>query len=163
MTSPSVERIEQLMTEFARISQREPEAWRELDLTMTQLKALMFLQVRQSLSIGRLGEAVGISLASASGLVDRLVRLGLVSRHEDPADRRQNLVHLSEAGEALLGRIEGQISARLQRIIQAMSPAGREALERALEEMIRCAQADAAARPAGASARVSPASRGSLG
>jgi DNA-binding MarR family transcriptional regulator len=140
MVDPSYERIAQLMTQFMRLLQTRPEAWRELDLTMTQLKALMFLRARQPLTIGKIGQALHVSLASASALVDRLARLGLVTRHEALSDRRQTIVRLDASGEAMLARLETDASARMRRIIEALSPEGRAAFTLALEEMIRVAQ-----------------------
>lgn len=39
---------------------------------------------------------------SAVGLVDRLQNLGLITRHTNPADARQVLLHLTKKGERIL-------------------------------------------------------------
>lgn len=132
------------MIRFMRLVQAEPEAWSELDLTMSQLKVLLLLRARQPLTISRVSEALHVSLASASALIDRLVKLGLVRRHVDPADRRQNLVDLDAAGESMLAALESSALNRLRSIVEAMSPEGQVALALALEEMIRVATSMAA-------------------
>jgi DNA-binding MarR family transcriptional regulator len=44
--------------------------------------------------------------AAATGIVDRLIHLGLVQRHFDQKDRRVILLALTERGEATLAKVE---------------------------------------------------------
>lgn len=71
------------------------------DLTMSQLRAALVLEDRP-IPMRRLADALGVSLPSATGLVDRLVERGLVSRHEDLEDRRLVLCALTEKGRGLV-------------------------------------------------------------
>lgn len=114
-----------------------PEAWREVDLTMTQFRALLFIRAGQPLSVSKIGTALAMRLGAASALVNRLDRLGLVSRAENPRDRRQTLVELAPAGEAMLARIEADSIERTRRIFSQLSERGREAWLIALEEAVR--------------------------
>src|SRR3954463_2155864 len=57
--------------------------WLELDLTMSQVRAMIALSQRESMSIGTLAELLGIGISAASQLVERLVQQGLVERRED--------------------------------------------------------------------------------
>src|SRR5712691_8856667 len=72
--------------------------WRDLDISMQQLRAIFFLRDEEEISVGRLAELFGIGLPAASILADRLVRAGLVERRGDPIDRRRVLLSLSRAG-----------------------------------------------------------------
>ena len=56
-------------------------------------------------SIGDIAQALRISHHGASLLVDRGVRRGLLTRREDPSDRRRALISLSAAGQNLLAEI----------------------------------------------------------
>src|SRR5260370_6927354 len=69
--------------------------WRNLDLSMQQLRAMYFLRDEEEMSVGRLAELFGIGLPAASLLADRLVRSGYVERRDDPADRRRALLTLT--------------------------------------------------------------------
>lgn len=80
-------------------------AWMELDLTMAQLKTLFTLEYGGSMTIGQTGEKLGISLPTASHLVDRLVHGGFVERTEDPADRRRTLASTTAQGSELVKRL----------------------------------------------------------
>jgi DNA-binding MarR family transcriptional regulator len=82
-----------------------PSVWMDLDLSMAQLKTLMTLYNRGPVSIGHIAECLGIGQPTASHLVDRLVQTQLVSRTEDPHDRRRTLAQLSPGGEELAERI----------------------------------------------------------
>ena len=77
----------------------------ELDLTITQVKALAALS-HTELSVKDLAEKLGLSLPGASRAVDVLVERGLLSRREDPDDRRQKRLRATDAGRDALRRID---------------------------------------------------------
>lgn len=52
-----------------------------------------------------LAERTAVTPATMTGLVDSLVKDGLVQRAEDPADRRKILINLAPRAHALLARI----------------------------------------------------------
>ncbi len=79
--------------------------WRELDLTMSQLKALVALATHGPITIGQLGQRLGIQLPSASHVADALVQLELADRYEDSEDRRRTYVRLSARGQALIEQL----------------------------------------------------------
>ncbi len=58
---------------------------------------LTLLNMRQT-SMNQLALTLGISKANATGLVDRLVKKGLVARGHSPEDRRVVLVQLTPSG-----------------------------------------------------------------
>ena len=68
------------------------------DVTASQLEVLMLLHHSEAgLSMHQLAEAQAITPSSATQLVDRLVRMGLVERLREDEDRRLVRVQLSEA------------------------------------------------------------------
>jgi DNA-binding MarR family transcriptional regulator len=69
-----------------------------------------------------LAELAGISPPTATRMVDGLLQRGLVSRVEDPTDRRAVVISLSDAGRAALARKEREYDARRQRIAAALEP-----------------------------------------
>lgn len=79
--------------------------WVELDLTMAQLKTLFTLEYGGPATIGHTAERLGISLPTASHLIDRLVHGGFVDRTEDPADRRRTLAAVTSKGSELTRRL----------------------------------------------------------
>jgi len=58
-------------------------------VTLGQMEALMLLhEAAEPLTMGELAEALGMTPSSASQLIERLVRLGLVERLREEDDRR---------------------------------------------------------------------------
>ena len=76
----------------------------EAGLTMSQMVALHVLG-RGGTTVGSLAEALRLSPASASHLVDRLLKTRLVTRREGAPDRRQKDVALTPRGRALMARV----------------------------------------------------------
>ena len=56
----------------------------------------------QSLRVGEIADALGLTVGGASKIVDRIERAGLLRREPDPEDRRASRVVLTEIGRASL-------------------------------------------------------------
>ena len=78
----------------------------ELRLGFTQLAALYVLADGSTTTVGELAEALGRSPSATSRLVDGLAKRRLVERHEEPEDRRQRSVSLTQRGQALLRAVD---------------------------------------------------------
>jgi DNA-binding MarR family transcriptional regulator len=79
---------------------------REEDISLDQWRALRALSPSQGRTMGELSERLQIPAASLTRIVDGLVDRALVFRHGSPVDRRRVEVLLSDAGAALLVRLE---------------------------------------------------------
>jgi DNA-binding MarR family transcriptional regulator len=114
----------------------------EIAVTMPQAKLLYLLGASGDLHMSELVARLGVSLSTVSGLVDKIVDQGLASRREDPADRRQVVVGLTERGTAfidhfrdlnavqmrdLLGRIGDDELASVRHALAALARAADEA------------------------------------
>src|SRR6187397_3435233 len=73
-------------------------SWLRGSLSLIHLHVLTTLEADGPLPMGRLADALDVSVASATGIVDRMAQRGLVERRQDPDDRRVVIVHLTEAG-----------------------------------------------------------------
>jgi len=80
-------------------------AWSQLDLTLSQLKGILLLDVRGPMTISQVATILMISRPSASILIDQLVQLGLVDRTTDQADRRRAIVVLTAQGVEIVHRL----------------------------------------------------------
>ena len=82
-----LERVQESFERRALSSMAEPLI--STPLTMQQLKVLTLIAIDPERATGHeLAAQLNVSVASMSGLVDRLVEHGMVSRGEDPSDRR---------------------------------------------------------------------------
>jgi DNA-binding MarR family transcriptional regulator len=72
-------------------------------LTMQQLKVLTMIAIDPDKATGHeLAAQLKVSVATMSGLVDRLVEHGMVTRGEDPADRRVRRLTVTPEGSATI-------------------------------------------------------------
>jgi DNA-binding MarR family transcriptional regulator len=90
--------------------------WHRHDLSLVHLNVLSLLQAEGALSMRRLAESMDVSDASATGIVDRMERRGLVERHRQRDDRRVVLVRTTEAG----GRVFDDMAAHRREILSAV-------------------------------------------
>lgn len=67
-----------------------------------QVRALVVVSSRGSMSLSELAEAAQIHLTRTSRLCDRLVVKGLINRDPDPANRRQLTLTLTPSGERVV-------------------------------------------------------------
>ena len=91
----------------------------ELRLGFTQLAALYVLADGSTLTVGELAESIGRSPSATSRLVDGLVRRRLVERHQEPEDRRQRTLRLTQRGHAVLRVVD---RARADQFLSAVRP-----------------------------------------
>jgi len=74
------------------------------DLTMKQFRIAMFLFTGGPMRMSCIAQMLGVSLATATGIVDRLVEQDIVQRQHDLEDRRVVICHLSPHGREILGQ-----------------------------------------------------------
>ncbi|ASO21337.1 phosphopantetheinyl transferase/DNA-binding MarR family transcriptional regulator [Actinoalloteichus hoggarensis] len=74
-------------------------------ITMQQFRVLLCLAFDDGIAGHALADQLGVSLATATGLIDRLLDRGLVSRVPDSRDRRVRRLSLTPEGGALLDDI----------------------------------------------------------
>jgi DNA-binding MarR family transcriptional regulator len=101
--------------------QLKAEPWMELDLTIAQLKSLVFISHEGSTNPKNLAMALGVTPSNVTGIVDRLIEQGLVNRREDPQDRRMLRLRSTEKGEALLTGLREKAIAGLSSVLAKMS------------------------------------------
>ena len=104
-------------------------------LTTTQWAALVKLKDLQPCSQGNLGRETAMDMATIKGVVDRLVKRGLVHTEPDPADARRLVLTLTAEGDATVDRnlsIALEIS---QETLSTLTPAERMMLMELLQKI----------------------------
>jgi DNA-binding MarR family transcriptional regulator len=74
-------------------------------LSVPQLRALAFLHRNPGACLVNVADHLGVTRPTASVIVDRLVRRGLLVRTEDPQERRRIVLRLTPQGSRLLGQV----------------------------------------------------------
>ena len=126
------EHLLDLIPRLAQIISTEAQAGgADSSITLTQLRVLALLQCRCRLP-SELARELRVTPATASETVDLLVRRGFITRGDEPLDRRQTPLSITEAGRRRLEAARGRALFRLVRMVSGLSPAEREALQSAL-------------------------------
>jgi DNA-binding MarR family transcriptional regulator len=117
----------------------------DLNLTMQQTKALLVLSLHDNALPGRaLAHHLSVSLATLTGIVDRLVTQGLVTRREDADDRRVRLVELTERGRDLVESVRDSGLEQMRRLLRRLDDETLAAMELVLRRLRDAAEEEAA-------------------
>jgi DNA-binding MarR family transcriptional regulator len=112
-------------------------ALEELDLSFTQTKMVMGFTGREyPRSIKSIAEEHGISLPATSRAIDGLVGRGLVTRTEDPDDRRSKQIALTDSGRAVTERLMELRVAGIGGFVDGLNPDERSSLAAVLEPIV---------------------------
>jgi DNA-binding MarR family transcriptional regulator len=117
-----------------------PEELLVLDITMPQLKILVLLYIRGNLKMSNLASELQVTMATATGLVDRLVERGYIIRESLPEDRRVVLCRLSESGQKTVSSIWESAGKRSQELLEALDNDHLQMLCKVLNKMLETAK-----------------------
>ncbi|MEI8334752.1 MAG: MarR family transcriptional regulator [Chloroflexota bacterium] len=95
--------------------------WHQGSLSLVQLIVLTVLEAHGPLQMSRLAEALDVSDASATGIVDRMEKRGLVGRRHDADDRRVVIVSLADGGSAVFRDHKQLRRGRLATLVDRLS------------------------------------------
>lgn len=112
-----------------------PKELLELDLTMPQLKVVLLLFLNGPLRMSVLASGLGVSLATTTGVVDRLVERSIVLRESQPDDRRVVLCQLSDKGHELTSGLWRSARDRTKELLKSIDPSQLVLLVNVLEAL----------------------------
>ncbi|TAK01621.1 MAG: MarR family transcriptional regulator [Chloroflexota bacterium] len=117
--------------------------WPSGPVSLVHLQVLMLLDGEGPQAMHLLAEALDVSQASATGIIDRMEQRGLVTRVRDAGDRRVIRVALTDPGRQLLATIAAERRERLALVLAELSDdelegflRGSQALRRARERLL---------------------------
>ncbi len=84
---------------FQQIKLSVPGEWLNSDMTVAQLRVLLFLYTEGPSRMSVIASSIGIAVSTATGILDNLVKKELVVRAADPEDRRLVICLLSPQGQ----------------------------------------------------------------
>ena len=76
----------------------EMRSQRELFLSVPQFRVLAFLSLHPGASLSEVAEHLGVTRATASAMIERLVQRSLIDRVEHAQERRHIMLKLTEPG-----------------------------------------------------------------
>jgi DNA-binding MarR family transcriptional regulator len=109
----------------------------ELDLSMSQVRMLFLVDASpHAPALHELAAELGLSMAATGRAADGLVRVGMVTRHEDETDRRVKRIKLTPSGRDLVVRLPAARMEDLRRFAVLLSEEERTQLAEALAPIL---------------------------
>ena len=121
----------QLLGRFAQ------EAWKNLDVPLAQLKSLFIITCEGTTNFRQLSDKLGVTPGDVTGIVDRLVKQGLVGRGEDQQDRRVITLQATDKGRVLLAALRENGTNQMAHILARMNSEELRSLSHGLSAFIR--------------------------
>ncbi|MCP6757576.1 MAG: MarR family transcriptional regulator [Fischerella sp. CENA71] len=91
-------------------------------LSIPQLRSLAFLKRNPGASLSEVAEHLGVTCATASTTIERLVQRNLVQRTDHPQERRRVVLNLTEEGKQLLEQSQQKTRAHIAEILEDLTP-----------------------------------------
>lgn len=125
---PTTERLADILTTLQRcfILTLSKELARG-NVSFPQYCLLGFLAQQEYLTMTEIAQRMGHTTAAATGLVDRLEKLGHAQRVHGQDDRRKIMVKVTETGAALVAEVRNDMVETLLKIMQKLEPSEQKA------------------------------------
>ncbi|MFI5226384.1 MAG: MarR family winged helix-turn-helix transcriptional regulator [Candidatus Limnocylindrales bacterium] len=121
------DRIDAIVADFGRCfggrTHTHEPPWLARELTFGQIRLLVRLRSTGPQTMGQVADLLGVTVASATGAIERIERHGLVVRAHGTADRRIVECRLTPAGEQVTAEISGVRANAWRRLLGAFDDA----------------------------------------
>jgi DNA-binding MarR family transcriptional regulator len=111
-------------------------AWLRVDLTMPQLKTLIYVTKNEGATSGQIANSLGVGLSTITGIVDRLAEQQLVTRREDLRDRRITRVLPTPSGSELVNELIEYRNEVVTAILSRLDPDQLRTVETAFQYLL---------------------------
>jgi DNA-binding MarR family transcriptional regulator len=101
-------------------------------VTVPQFRTLVVMDAHGELNLNGLAALLDVTPSTALRMVDRLLVADLVTRRDNPGNRREVLLGLTEQGKRVVARVTSKRRAEITKIVTAMPAAQRGELVAAL-------------------------------
>ena len=110
-------------------------------ITLPQLWALHQVAERKTCTMHMLAQALGLKSSTVTGLVDRLVKLGLLKRFNSQTDRRVVLAEITPKGRKILEHLDADRHKSIIYMFQHVSQKERAAYLDIIEKILKALSA----------------------
>jgi DNA-binding MarR family transcriptional regulator len=109
---------------------------KESGLSMSQFMTLFRIGHKGARGVSDIGDELGITSAASSQMLERLVQMGLITRSEDPDDRRVKQIVLTDKGNQ---KVQDSIRARqswMEDLVTSLTPAEQDQVMQAMQILV---------------------------
>ncbi|HSW88054.1 MAG TPA: MarR family transcriptional regulator [Candidatus Saccharimonadales bacterium] len=104
-----------------------------MKLSMLQLQVLVFLKRNEPAQMSEIAKYFSIELPSATSLINKVTKMGLVERTADKHDRRLVLISLTKEGHSLLQKAMEEKGKRMTETLSYLSETDKKELLRIMK------------------------------
>ncbi|MGV8973436.1 MAG: MarR family winged helix-turn-helix transcriptional regulator [Rhodoglobus sp.] len=108
-------------------------------VTLAQFRCLVVLDSHPKINLNALAELLSVTPSTAMRMINRLLAMGLVTRRDNPGNRREVLLGVSEEGQGLVQTVTARRRAEIADIVARMPQARRDELVIALRAFAEAA------------------------
>ena len=121
-----------------------PEEWLSIDFALSKQEvfALMLIDRRGELIMSQIAHYINVSMSTATGIVDRLVKNELIERTRSESDRRVVMIRLTDKARQIVSEIKNIGSHYIRVISEALTDEERDFLFKIVTKIIRVVQED---------------------
>ncbi|WP_188194207.1 MarR family winged helix-turn-helix transcriptional regulator [Nonomuraea sp. SYSU D8015] len=119
---------EEMQALQAAVDTYDDAAARVLGINRTDLRCLELLTQHPALTPSRLGAELGLATGSVTAMLDRLERLGHLTRSPDPTDRRKTLIQITDTARQRTWELYGPFVAEGDTLMKDYTTADLELL-----------------------------------
>jgi DNA-binding MarR family transcriptional regulator len=123
------------------LRQHTLDAWMKINLTVPQVKSLFFIANEGVTNFTKLAAALGVTPANVTGIIERLVEHGLVTRQENPDDRRSLELRVTEKGENTISNLRERRAGHTTQVLSRLSAAELQAVLHGFSIFVEAARA----------------------
>jgi len=122
------------------IRERTLDSWVKLNLTIPQLKSLFYISRHGRVNLSGLASGIRVTPANVTGIADRLVEQGLLTRTPDPDDRRVSWLRATDKGKTLINDLREGRAQEMRRILDQLTEEELSTVARGFELVARAAE-----------------------
>lgn len=116
---------------------------KQVGLTGPQLIFLKAVAKSEGIPVGEIAKAISLSQATVTGILERMVKRGLVSRQRSDRDKRRVLIRLTPAGEQILAQAPPLMQASFLKQLQHLEKWEQTMILSALQRIVSMMGAEA--------------------
>ncbi len=134
--SGSVKNIERLLRHVAFIIRRRGrDILDDFGITNPQFSAFLALFEHKNMTMGELCDKLYLAYSTATDLIDRMEKNGLLERNRDLQDRRVIRLTITDKGKSVISEVMDARRRYVASILEYLSPEEREHLAEALQRL----------------------------
>jgi DNA-binding MarR family transcriptional regulator len=122
------------------IDQNRIDSWIELNLSMSQFKAMVFIEYQENVCVRDLSLTLKMAQPNVTNLVDYLVKNDLVSREQNPEDRRIQVLKTTAKGKKLMTDLKERVTSAMSGYLEMLSLDQLQALKNGLTPLLSIMQ-----------------------